>query len=228
MKYSVYKHTSPDGRVYIGITSQIPEVRWGNGKHYQTNSYFTRAIEKFGWDNFLHEILSTGLTKDEAEQMEIELIAFYASTDRSKGFNISFGGKAPSSGLHWKRPPDGILRGENHPMYGVRLSDQQKEHLRKLNSANNHPQYGTHRSEETKRKISESQKGKKIPLEQRKRISESLKGHIPSNCKKVLCVETGIVYESVSDAKRALHISNLYVATHDETKTAGGFHWKLI
>ena len=115
-------------------------------------------------------------------------------------------------------------------MYGRRLTDKQKEHLSKLNSGRNHPMYGRHRSEETKRRIADAQKGKVIPEEQlvKMRPTQFKKGQVPVNCKKVLCVETGIVYESMTSAKRALKISNLYVATRDETKTAGGFHWKMI
>ena len=30
--YSVYKHTAPNGKVYIGITSRKPEYRWNNGR----------------------------------------------------------------------------------------------------------------------------------------------------------------------------------------------------
>lgn len=29
--YSVYKHTAPNGKVYIGITGKDPEKRWLNG-----------------------------------------------------------------------------------------------------------------------------------------------------------------------------------------------------
>lgn len=31
MGYSVYKHTFPNGKVYIGMTGQEPEKRWANG-----------------------------------------------------------------------------------------------------------------------------------------------------------------------------------------------------
>lgn len=30
MNYSVYKHTAPNGKIYIGITSMKPENRWNN------------------------------------------------------------------------------------------------------------------------------------------------------------------------------------------------------
>lgn len=35
MKYVVYKHTCPNGKVYIGITSQKPEHRWKKGKTFK-------------------------------------------------------------------------------------------------------------------------------------------------------------------------------------------------
>lgn len=31
-KWTVYRHTSPSGKVYIGITSQNVERRWNSGK----------------------------------------------------------------------------------------------------------------------------------------------------------------------------------------------------
>ena len=33
-KYSLYRHTSPSGKVYIGITSQPVEHRWNHGRGY--------------------------------------------------------------------------------------------------------------------------------------------------------------------------------------------------
>lgn len=42
--YCVYKHTAPNGKVYIGITKQKPKYRWGRGSGYRTNEHFTRAM----------------------------------------------------------------------------------------------------------------------------------------------------------------------------------------
>lgn len=54
--YTVYMHTCPNDKVYIGITKRKPSVRWNNGKGYQHNEYFSRAIEKYGWESFKHDI----------------------------------------------------------------------------------------------------------------------------------------------------------------------------
>ena len=47
--YSVYIHTFPNDKKYIGITSWKPELRWGaNGANYK-NPYMVNAIKKYGW-----------------------------------------------------------------------------------------------------------------------------------------------------------------------------------
>lgn len=92
-KYYVYRHTCPNGKVYIGITGRNPSVRWANGKGY-SNSYFYNAISKYGWQNIKHEILFDSLTKEEAEAKEIELIAEHKSNHKEYGYNIAVGGEA--------------------------------------------------------------------------------------------------------------------------------------
>ena len=55
--YSVYKHTTPNGKVYIGITGKEPEKRWMKGRGYQNNPHFSHAIKFYGWENIEHEIV---------------------------------------------------------------------------------------------------------------------------------------------------------------------------
>lgn len=91
-KYIVYKHTTPNGKVYIGITCKAPNDRWASGFGYEHQVYFFRAIVKYGWINIKHEILFEGLTKKEAENKEVELIAEYKAADLTYGYNIDLGG----------------------------------------------------------------------------------------------------------------------------------------
>lgn len=92
-EYCVYVHTNKtNGKKYVGITSQKPEERWNNGKNYQYNEYFTRAIKKYGWGNFDHEIIMEKLSKKDACSLEIALISQWETTDRNKGYNICHGG----------------------------------------------------------------------------------------------------------------------------------------
>ena len=130
-KYLVYKHTNKvNGLVYIGITCQKPERRWRNGYGYKPGKdengnekslYFWNAIQKYGWDGFDHLILVRGLTKEEAEWLEIQLIAAYDSTDRSKGYNLTKGGGG-TNGYHpteeTRKKQSESSKGEKNSMFG--------------------------------------------------------------------------------------------------------------
>ena len=98
MGYCVYKHTTPSGKVYIGITGQNPLDRWLGGLGYKDNQYFMRAIMKYGWNNIRHEILYADLSKEEACAKEMELIKECKSNDRDFGYNHSCGGEYPALG----------------------------------------------------------------------------------------------------------------------------------
>lgn len=91
--YCVYKHTCPNGKVYIGITRQNPIKRWKGGSGYKENKHFYSAILKYGWVNIKHEILYDELNEEQACVKEVELISKYNSNDREFGYNNSTGGE---------------------------------------------------------------------------------------------------------------------------------------
>ena len=93
-KYCVYCHTNRvNGKKYVGITSRRPEARWGkNGICYKHSSHFYNAIQKFGWDNFEHNVLFEGMSREEAENKEIELIAEWNLGNKKFGYNLLKGG----------------------------------------------------------------------------------------------------------------------------------------
>lgn len=90
--YCVYKLTSPSGKCYIGYTGIKPEERWKNGHGYHDNDYLKNAFNKYGWENFTKEILYSGLTFEEACELEIKTISKYKSNQREFGYNIQNGG----------------------------------------------------------------------------------------------------------------------------------------
>ena len=89
--YCVYKHTCPNGKVYIGITKRSPEQRWNFGHGYD-QQLFGRAVKKYGWENIIHEILFEGLSLEEANKIEIDLIRESKSQDKRFGYNCDAGG----------------------------------------------------------------------------------------------------------------------------------------
>lgn len=160
-KYFVYKHTTPSGKVYIGITCQRLSQRWANGKGYKGQRLFANSIKKHGWDNIRHEILFEGLTKEKAEQYEIELIAKYKAAGIS--LNSAMGG--------------GLVRGWHQ-------TDETKSLISTLYTGEGNPQFGTHHSEEHKQKISVALKGRSRPQSVRDKISAGNKGKPKSTAHK--------------------------------------------
>ena len=151
MEYIVYMHTCPNKKVYIGITSLSTKERWKNGKGYKSNTHFTNAIEKYGWENITHSILFSGLTKQEAEKIEIELIKKYDSTNPQKGYNLRFGGNATSVSSETRQKMS-----KSH--IGLTASDETKQKLSMMRMGENNPNFGKHPSEETLEKQRKIQK----------------------------------------------------------------------
>lgn len=89
--FVVYVHTSPSGKKYVGITRRAVCQRWQNGRGYIGNQKFYRAILKYGWDNFTHEIVASKLSESEALELEEKLIEEYDSFNN--GYNQTSGGE---------------------------------------------------------------------------------------------------------------------------------------
>lgn len=90
MNYIVYAHTNKfNHKIYIGITSTSVNKRWRNGLGYYNQYYFYNAIFKYGWDGFYHEILASGLNKENALNLEKFLIKILKSNNSKYGYNIS-------------------------------------------------------------------------------------------------------------------------------------------
>lgn len=85
--YVVYKHTTPDGKVYVGATRNIGSRFGTNGSGYSKQPFGT-AIRKFGWDSISHEIIACGLSKQEAEIEEARQIEQYDSANPEHGYNV--------------------------------------------------------------------------------------------------------------------------------------------
>jgi len=184
--YVVYIHTSPSNKRYVGITCTEVEKRWRHGNGYYRNKYFARAIKKYGWDNFKHEIVATGLSKIEAEEIEKSLITRYQSNVKEHGYNIKSGGD--SNGKHAEESK--ILMSQNRKGKGTQP-----------------------KSEETRQRMRKSHKG-------------------GASSKRVQCIETGEIYESINDAARAVSINKKVISSCcrgvEHYNTAAGYHWQFV
>ena len=92
--YTIYCHENRiNGKIYIGQTkAEDLTRRWTGGNGYKGCPHFYAAIQKYGWKNFTHSILKTGLTKEEADGYEKVYISFFDANDENHGYNIQEGG----------------------------------------------------------------------------------------------------------------------------------------
>lgn len=90
MKGTIYKYTSPSGKVYIGQTVNSQEQRARNGEGYKGCPAFYRAIQKYGFENFIYEVLEE-VEQEELDEKEKYYIALYNSLVPN-GYNILTGG----------------------------------------------------------------------------------------------------------------------------------------
>ena len=148
--------------------------------------------------------------------------------------------------MYYNRPPEEFIfltSVEHNRLHnkGKTLSDKQKriftrkgkknskEHNKKISEANK----GKTFSEETRRKISEANKGRHFSEETRRKLSEKAKHRTKEviekaaskRRKKVICVETGEIFESAKYVQRKKNIQ-IYECLHGRAKTAGGYHWR--
>ena len=199
-KFYVYIHTCPNGKKYVGCTTQArPEIRWNKGRGYWYNKHFYSAILKHGWNNIKHEVFEVE-SEEEMYRKEVELISFYHSNDPEYGYNHSVGGERSSLGCkhseeskrkmseaikkRWLDPEvrkhlfEAAKKLHSDPEYRKKIAESKKgkplseEHRKHLSEVRK----GKPLSEEHKRHIGESRKGKPLSEEFRKHLSEIRKG----------------------------------------------------
>lgn len=177
-EYILYVHKSPSGKYYIGITCRGIERRWRvDGSGYFKCPYFYNAIKKYGWNNFKHFVVRMGMTKDEAEQAEIDLIKQYRENGYAL-YNISNGGNVAFAGIPLSEEHKNKISESNKGRPPTIMSEEGKIRLRESLKGNQYA-LGYHHTQETKEKLSKALKGRKLkPFtdEHKRRISESKKG----------------------------------------------------
>lgn len=181
--YTVYVHISPMGLRYYGITGRDVKVRWNNGNGYIHNKHFYRAIQKYGWDAFRHEMVAEGLTKQEACRIEEMLIDKYHTQDPRYGYNLSAGGE---HNWHSQAAKDKVSVANK----GRKVSDETRRKLSEAHMGHPSALKGRSLSDEHKAKIAASLIGKPHP----KRTPES-------RMRRVVC--DGTEYDSIQSCAKA-------------------------
>ena len=210
--YTVYKLTSPVGKIYIGCTGINVKDRWDSGWGYRNSTSIREDIATFGWVNFRKEILCEKLTKAGAEKLEKWFVEYYDSMNPEKGYNRVSGGSA----------------------LGRSLSDEFRQDISKtlLKRYEDDPSLSL-KNQISKKKIHENRPELREAVRQtmkRKAEEGLLDGfvHASGKPRPVICVETGVLYRSQKNAEQLTGLGNIHKACHGHTHTCGGMHWRYV
>ena len=177
----VYKHQNLiNGKIYIGITSQIPEKRWRNGQGYYNHKKFYAAIKKYGWDNFSHDILYSNLTEEQACLLEQQLIQKYNS--KINGYNLTDGGDGVKGYAHTEETKRKISE-----------SQKKRDHTKQTKQINEWNKTHKEQRSQMMKAIWKNEETRKSMIEKKK--------------KKVVCITTGQTFNSINEAAEYANIS---------------------
>jgi group I intron endonuclease len=210
-------------KAYIGQTTRSVEVRWKEHKNdKRACRALFRAICKYGAENFTVYVLCQCNSIEELNEKE----KFYINELNSivpNGYNLRTGG------------------------LNSLMSDDSKNKMSISHLGEKNFNFGKHKSEETKNKISVANLGKKRSQSFKNNRSRYMRLNNPqfnmtteklerlntyNNVKKIkiICVETGIVYNSLTEAAKELNISkgNISGVLLGKYKQTNGFSFRKI
>ena len=213
-----------NNKKYIGQTINTCNKRWANGKGYISCPKFYNAILKYGWENFSHIILECGLESEQLDNREKYWIQYY-NTIGDNGYNVDKGGsKHHFSEEHKQKIKQGIVASKgrkviclnNHKIYST-IAEAQKD-----TGANHIYDCCCHKLQTS----GSDKKGYGLVWRFIEDYSENEKIQLKLQSKykyKVICKNTGIIYNSISEASRLTNVDNSSISRccNHKRKSAG-------
>lgn len=195
----VYKiENAINGKVYIGITTRKYTRRFSEhknnlNKNRHRNKHLQSSWNYYGSTAFNFKMLMQCYDKKELLKKEEYFIKLYNSNNSVNGYNKSSGGEYPVFSEESRKKISIANKGKI-------LSKKHIAIIKKIHT-------GKVLSEHTRKLISEKNKGKRNSIK-----TEFKKGQEPLNRKKVIDLDSGIIYESTKAAGIALGYSRRMIS----------------
>lgn len=205
----VYKITNTENnKVYIGQTNS-PSLRWSqhksNAKCNRGNQIITRAISKYGVNNFEFDVIATCRTQEDVDITEEQVIQQYDSRNKEKGYNVDIGGntspRTPEISQKISTALQKYYKTHNSWLKGGSLTDEWKKNISKASIGKDGTNTGKTFDDEWKNNISISLIGRTLSKEHIKNLSESHKGNIAPNRK--------ITFDIAEEIREAYILGNI-------------------
>ena len=171
-----------NGKKYIGKRTCSCNIE--DDDYLGSGLNISRAVNKYGRENFKKEILKTFETADEAFAYEELLTIELNAVESEEYYNIKIGGKGKWIPMFGDKNPmkkeENKKYGKENPFYGKTHSAEAVAKIKAVNrKKENNSFWGNTHSQETKNKISKANKGRLLGIpkteEQKKKMSVSNK-----------------------------------------------------
>lgn len=240
--YKIYKYTNTiNGKIYIGQTKNTLEQRALNGTNYKGSRHFYNAIQKYGWNNFVPEILAEGLSLDEANIREEYYISLFKSTDPNIGYNIRIGGQSSDISDETKnilsiKAKERYKDKTKNPMYGKTHSLESLKKMSELKCGKNNPMYGIPMSECSKVKRRKTCIERNIYFshewsdDAKRKASVRAKELAKEWSKKVFCIEDNLTFDTITSAADYYGVKKSTLSGHlnGRQHTCKNKHFKFV
>lgn len=205
----IYKITNViNEKIYIGQAIDI-EIRWKRHiNDLKSNRHCNHHLQR-AWNTYGESVFSFSVVKecseDDLDLLEEFYIRELKAFDPEYGYNLTYGGEG---GRRTEEVKQKLRRPKSKP--------RTAEHCRKLGLAH----------------IGKTpwNKGKKTSDEVRHKQSMAKLGKPALNRKAVLCIDTGIVYASSTEAARDCHViaTNVRKCCRGERPHTCGYHFQYV
>lgn len=226
-KSGIYKITNLiNDKIYIGRSVNL-KSRKSKHKTKISNTIISRAIRKYGHDNFLFEVIEY-CEIDKLVEREGYYLDLLQPFRENNGYNIlkdsSIGGwlgmlHTSEARSKMSESKKGIIPWNKGKKGVQECSDETRKLMSENNIGEKNPFYGKKHSDETKNKISDKNKGRDHSHEYRSVIQ------IDKNTLNIIKI-----WNSIADVYKyfnaPLHNSNISRVCRGKQKTAYGFIWK--
>jgi len=200
----IYKITNLiNGKIYVGFDSKNRTIE----KYAGSGKLISLAIEKYGLINFKKEIIEE-VTPENWEERETYWIAYYNSCDKKVGYNLTRGGEGTQlngklNGMWCKQHTIETREKMSTKRKGKKLS---KEHIEKIKESL--ASYASIKVRAPHKEPNKVHCGKnnhfygKKHIGDMSRFGKHRKGVSPTNAKKVKCLETNEIFDSLESASK--------------------------
>lgn len=238
----IYMYTSPSGKKYIGQTWDEKRRKRNYVNGGKGTPLFANAIKKYGIENMQYEILHSSIEEqDELNRLE-DIEIRRNNCIHPHGYNLKSGGSngkfsdisknkmSASQNMRYINNPKAKLDSRKFALEIWSRSEYRDKIIAQIRQRNSSEEFkSAARARAISRWNDVNIRKKLIDSMNTPECKEKMYNAHEFRSKRIVCIETNIIYRSMREAERILGIPNTSISLccRGLAKTAGKLHWKF-